>query len=171
LSFGSASFDGSGAEIQFSSFSSPTPTMTNQLTLSAWVAPSDLYNPSYSIINRDNGTYTDFQLMFLDEETLRFTITTGAGVTLDLDVFIDPDDFIDEWNLVTAVYDGANMRIYINGYEEDFVSKSGNITNSGNLLQAGNDSSGNYFEGEMDDIRVYNGALTAAQVYALYNQD
>lgn len=168
LTEGSASFDGSSQEIQYTSFN---PTITSELTLSAWVAPTDLYNPSYSIIDRDDGTYTDFQLMFYDEETLRFTITTGAGVVLDFDVFIDPDDFIEEWNLVTAVYDGANMRIYINGYEEDFVSKTGNITNSGILLQAGNDFSGNYFEGEMDDIRVYNRALTPAQILALANQD
>ena len=89
---------------------------------------------------------------------------------LDLDLVIDPVDFIDEWNLVTAVYDGANMRLYLNGEEWDFQPKTGTLTSSTGF-SVGNDASGNYFDGDIDDVRVYNRALTAAQVYALYNQD
>ncbi len=137
-------------------------------TFSAWVSPADLYNPSYSIMKR--GATPEFQLMFYDDVTLRFTVTTSTGGTLDLDLDIDPDDFIDEWNLVTGVYDGTNMRIYLNGEEYDFQAKTGTLTNSTGF-SVGNDASGNYFDGDIDDVRVYNRALTAAQVYALYNQD
>ncbi|HMV44182.1 MAG TPA: hypothetical protein PK079_13170 [Leptospiraceae bacterium] len=137
-------------------------------TFSAWVSPADLSNPSYSILKR--GTTPEFQLMFLDDVTLRFTVTTSVGGTLDLDIDIDPDDFIDQWNLVTGVYDGSNMRVYINGEEYDFQAKTGTLTNSTGF-SVGNDFFGNFFDGDIDDVRVYNRALTPAQVYALYNQD
>ena len=157
-------FDGASDEIT-NTFSF---ALGSAATFSAWVSPADLYNPSYSIMKR--GATPEFQLMFLDDVTLRFTVTTATGGTLDLDLDIDPDDFIDEWNLVTGVYDGANMRIYINGEEYDFQAKTGALTNSTGF-SVGNDASGNYFDGDIDDVRVYNRALTAAQVYALYNQD
>ncbi|MBL0264457.1 MAG: LamG domain-containing protein [Leptospiraceae bacterium] len=137
-------------------------------SFSAWVSPADLSNPSYSILKR--GAVPEFQLMFLDDVTLRFTVNTSSGGVLDLDLVIDPVDFIDEWNLVTAVYDGANMRLYLNGEEWDFQPKTGTLTSSTGF-SVGNDASGNYFDGDIDDVRVYNRALTAAQVYALYNQD
>jgi hypothetical protein len=109
--------------------------------------------------------------MFYDDTTLSFIVTTSVGGTLSLDIVIDPDDFIDEWNLVTAVYDGTNLRVYLNGYEEDFLAKTGNITATDTVCRVGNDTGTNYFDGDIDDVRVYNRALTAIQVEALYNQD
>jgi hypothetical protein len=161
-------FNGTSDQVTYTPFS---PTLNTQLTISAWVSPADLYSPtdSYSFISR--GSNPDFQLMFYDDTTLSFIVTTSVGGTLSLDIVIDPDDFIDEWNLVTAVYDGTNLRVYLNGYEEDFLAKTGNITATDTVCRVGNDTGTNYFDGDIDDVRVYNRALTAIQVEALYNQD
>jgi hypothetical protein len=80
------------------------------------------------------------------------------------------------WYLFTGTYDGNTNRMYINGQQIDTVSQSGTINYTSNtpvcLASEPNASAcidGNYFNGLMDDVRVYNRALSAVEVRQLYN--
>ena len=64
-----------------------------------------------------------------------------------------------------ATYDGATMRLYVTGRRCRARRRTGNIATSTNPLQIGGDSLyGQYFQGAIDEVRVYNVALTAAQI-------
>jgi glucose/arabinose dehydrogenase len=72
---------------------------------------------------------------------------------------------VNTWTHLALTYDGANMRLYVNGTLASTKAQTGAIRTSTNALQIGGDTIfGQYFSGLIDEVRIYNGALTAAQV-------
>ncbi len=68
------------------------------------------------------------------------------------------------WNHIAMTYDLNNLSIYINGNLESSKSLTEAITsNSNNLLM------GNNFNGTIDEVRIYNRALSAAEIAITYN--
>ena len=69
------------------------------------------------------------------------------------------------WSFLTETYDGSTLRLYVNGTQVASTAHTGSIATSTNPLQIGGDSLyGQYFAGLIDNVRVYNIALTAAQI-------
>ena len=74
------------------------------------------------------------------------------------------------WTHLAGTYDGATMRLYVNGVQVASRAQTGAIATSTNPLQIGGDSIyGQYFAGQIDEIRVYNRALSAAEVQSDMN--
>ncbi len=81
------------------------------------------------------------------------------------------------WAHATCTYDGAVLRMYLNGVPE--ASKGVNLPldrNTGALVVGANDKTQwapdwfhNWWRGALDDFRLYNRALTSADVAALYD--
>jgi hypothetical protein len=64
-----------------------------------------------------------------------------------------------------VTYDGATIRLYVNGAQVATKSVSGTINSSTAPLRFGGDSVwGEYFNGLIDEVRVYSTVLTAAQI-------
>ncbi|MFZ8804232.1 MAG: DUF2341 domain-containing protein, partial [Candidatus Calescibacterium sp.] len=76
------------------------------------------------------------------------------------------------WYMITLVYDGSNLKGYING--EFRASTSGALTHPSTLYIAlgATDTThcgdGTYFGGIVDEFRFYNRALSDAEIQALY---
>src|SRR4029077_13905431 len=69
------------------------------------------------------------------------------------------------WTYLTATYDGTAVNLYVNGSLVSSTARTGPIITSNNPLQVGGDSIyGQYFAGLIDEVRVYNGALSAAEI-------
>jgi hypothetical protein len=67
-------------------------------------------------------------------------------------------------------YDGSMLRIYRNGALDSSVTVSGAIATSSNPLRlGGNQIWGEYFAGRLDDVRIYNRALSASEIQADLN--
>ena len=78
---------------------------------------------------------------------------------------------IGEWQYVAATYDGNYIHCYINGVE---VSKtadtSGTIDVQNTSLYFGSDGgAANYFNGKIDEAKIFNYALSPAQIREEYN--
>jgi len=74
------------------------------------------------------------------------------------------------WTYITATYDGSMMRLYINGGEVASASYSGGILYStADLIIGGQTNGSNYFDGLIDEIKIYDSALTAQEVLDLFN--
>jgi hypothetical protein len=75
-----------------------------------------------------------------------------------------------EWHHIAGVYDGLEGRIYVDGVLSGRESSSGTATRT-QVWKIGNVSAGGtglgFFPGLIDDVRVYNRALTAAEVATL----
>ena len=69
------------------------------------------------------------------------------------------------WAFLTETYDGSTLRLYVNGTQVASTAHTGAISTSTNPLQIGGDSLyGQFFAGLIDNVRVYNVALSAAQI-------
>ena len=76
-----------------------------------------------------------------------------------------------KWSHVAGVYDGERVSFYVNGELVGTpLAVSGRIVPSGHHLQIGHDPSSpeRYFNGLIDEASVYNTALSAEQIRAIY---
>jgi len=70
------------------------------------------------------------------------------------------------WSHIAFTYDGSDMHIFVDGQEvNDAVSEYPAIT-AGDLEIGGAGSLGQYFDGRIDEVRIYNRDLNAAEVAA-----
>lgn len=74
------------------------------------------------------------------------------------------------WYFVACTYDGSSMKIYVNGDPSASAVQTGSIFDSNYPFRIGADwSGGSRMNGTIDDVRVYNYALTADEIKALYS--
>jgi len=70
------------------------------------------------------------------------------------------------WTFIAFTYDGTNSIGYINN--ESPVSDSGGTTEF-NRFRIGRNRNGNkYYTGAIDELRIYNRALTASEISSIY---
>lgn len=78
---------------------------------------------------------------------------------------------LNQWYYVTMTYDGSIIRAYLNGVQGNTRSVTLNLNNS--PLRVGRafttQNSGRYFNGTIDDVKVYGYTRSAAQVQADFN--
>lgn len=99
--------------------------------------------------------------------TIRFEVAGGGinGVTAVND---------GQWHHVAHVFDGVDtVRMYVDGVE-DAIWTTG-IINTGvggeTVVEIGSQLGGNVFDGSMDDVRIYDAALSAGDIEAIANAD
>jgi hypothetical protein len=73
---------------------------------------------------------------------------------------------VNNWSHIAMTYDGAALRVYQNGALVHTVNMTGNIINGAGPLRIGGNASwaNEFFNGMIDDVRVYNRALTLAEI-------
>ena len=102
--------------------------------------------------------------------------TLGQGLLMQVETYLAYSKSgavpLSQWVLGTTTYDGANMRVYLNGVEEDSTALVTTITTNDHPLYIGTipGLTGYEFDGQLDDIRLYNRALSAAEVMQLYRE-
>ena len=81
--------------------------------------------------------------------------------------------FNNQWHMLTITYTGSLVSLYIDGMLFETTSSSGQFwwQQCTNVYIGGNMAQGThyFFDGNLDNIRTYNRALTADEVRALYN--
>ncbi len=75
------------------------------------------------------------------------------------------------WKHVAMTFDGINLKTYVNGDSVGTIAATFNLPATCTLTVAQAHNSENHFNGLLDDVRVYNGALTTAEVKALSYYD
>jgi RHS repeat-associated protein len=65
------------------------------------------------------------------------------------------------WHHVAGVFDGSQMRVYLNGVLDGTLSTSNGPASGTSSLKIGRTSGGNYFNGLIDEARVSNSAVYA----------
>ncbi len=74
-----------------------------------------------------------------------------------------------QWRHITAVYDGSQMRIYVDGLLDSALAWTGGILNNDQPVFIGENAElrGRYFDGLIDDVRIYDYALSDGEIAAL----
>ena len=72
---------------------------------------------------------------------------------------------LNAWTHVAATYDGTTIRLYVNGAQAATKAQTGALLTSTQPLRFGGDGPwGEWFQGSLDEIRVYNRALNATEI-------
>ena len=75
------------------------------------------------------------------------------------------------WTHLAASYDGSTYRLFVNGTQVATTATSGNIAvTTGVLRLGGNNVDGEFYSGKIDEVRVYNRALTQAEIQSDMNR-
>jgi len=144
--------------------------LTTNFSVSAWVWPLIMDASNRQIISKGyDGTNTQWNLYTIDAAgTLQFGIYTGAfhGVTSVAKLSTT------RYRHVIGTYDGTTYRLYIDGVLDNSQVDTAPIATNQKVAIGAAFGLGNpiqFFNGFIDEVRVYNRALTPAEVFRLYN--
>ncbi|WP_374202882.1 glycoside hydrolase family 2 TIM barrel-domain containing protein [Saccharothrix sp. S26] len=138
------------------------------LTLDAWVKP-ERWSGDFRIVGKGDHQYA---LKMKNETTLEFFIHSGTWQAVQASV---PSDFYGNWHRVSGTYDGTALRLYIDGREVASKPFTGAIDPSSAEVNIGRDFEtswndpakvGRMAHGAVDDVRIYDRPLTAAELNA-----
>lgn len=153
---------------------SPLLNISSAITLASWVRISNLSAQYQEVISKaESGGYALIynHVDFAPNKFIGLLFINGAyrvpksTTTPQLNV----------WYHVTVTFDGRYSKIYINGTLEDTVDQSGTISITGEPVAIGADPGGlgsyftNFLWGSIDEVRIYNRALTSLEILDLYN--
>jgi hypothetical protein len=161
--FGTAlSFNGANALITIND--SASLHLTTGMTLEAWVNPSAVNSNWRDVIYKGNDNY------YLEGTSASGGAPAMGGTFSSSPLYGPAALAANTWSHLAATYDGATVRLYVNGVQVASRAQTGNIATSSNPLQIGGDTDyGQYFSGIIDDVRVYNRALSASEIQADMN--
>ena len=166
--FGKAQrFNGTTSYIAVPNSASLNPTQ--YLTLEAWVKwnADPTTKPSWAQILSKNGD-NQYQLQHNTTNTFfEFALTTSAARKW---IFSTTVPKMGIWYHVVATYDGVLQKIYVNGAFEAQGSLTGTIATSVAPMSIGRRtaSADRYFTGDIDELAIYNRALSASEIATRY---
>lgn len=167
----SRSFNGTD---QYISATSIQPT---NVTVAAWVNFGSSVTTNHAFIAAQSGEgASNIGSYFLRKDTsvgesgtFSFFIYNGSGYEPRVTATTIPS--ANTWYHVVGTFDGSNLKIYVNGVLENTRSRATSISyGTGNFLIGAQGSlTSNLFSGNIDETRIYNRALSSAEISALYN--
>ncbi len=143
--------------------------ITGSITLAGWVRPTR--NSVVEILWSKSGASGQYSYGVYRNTTNQIVFQLSANGTGNTSAISSTTVLKDNMYHVVCVYDGTDMRIYINGsLAVTPVSYTGGIFNSNSDLVIGaNGPKDNYFwNGTIDDVAIWSRALSAGEVSQLY---
>ena len=136
--------------------------LTSQVSIEAWVKPDSVSGTRY-IVHKNT-----FYYLYVANNVTYFGIRSGGAYK-----YVQATGLITTgtWQHIVGTYDGAKMILYRNGVNSAEVAVTGSIdTTTVNLRIGAFDAAANVFDGSLDEVAVYNRALTAGEVQAHYGR-
>jgi len=132
--------------------------ITDQITVAAWIKVREFDDGDQRAIckgddrwrlRRDgNNQWMEFRLAGVGEATGKTNVNDG------------------EWHHAAGTYDGMSVRLYIDGFEDASSAEPNDTisTDTGNLFIGIEDDLSDDWNGWIDDVRIYNYALSYGEV-------
>jgi glucose/arabinose dehydrogenase/fibronectin type 3 domain-containing protein len=140
--------------------------LTGALTLEAWVYPTVAATSWTSIIlkERPEGmTYSMYSGGPWNGVPTAWGFVSSEEVSVSGTAALP----VNTWTHLATTYDGAQLRLYVNGELAGTQALSGALaTSTGDLRIGGNGVWGEFFVGRLDEVRIYNRVLTATEIQA-----
>jgi hypothetical protein len=151
-------FDGSSncVEVPYNSVLNPR----KALTVEAWIMPTCV--KKRGILAKSLGANTDYKLPRDDKKNVGVTVKIGGVAKTVLSAQNSVP--LGSWTYVAATYDGASLKLYINGKLVGSVKASGDISAHNQILRMGGDSKEANYKGFLDEVSIYSTALTADEI-------
>ena len=137
--------------------------LTTGMTVEAWVYPTESMTGWRTLVTKESPP--DRTLYYLHANSDTDQPATGVFIGGYQDMRGEPWLWPNTWVHLAGTYDGTTQRLYVNGTEVAKRAQSGPIEVAGGVLRIGGNSIwGGFFKGHIDEIRVYNRALSGAEI-------
>jgi FlaG/FlaF family flagellin (archaellin) len=146
--------------------------LQDSLSVEAWIYPEQIktgivFAHGYS----SSAPYVEYAIGIGSEagyqRKIGFWMNTGPSTTHEL---LSSQQYnINSLYYVVGTWDGSFMRLFINGTQENFTSVSGTIDEVNQISLIASGVSTQYFNGIIDEVKIWDRALTAPEILAAYN--
>jgi len=157
---GALEFDGNGDYIDCGN--DPIFDITEQITLTVWVNANDMANSENNMwlgkgdnayaIKHQTGNYLEFFVFDGDWHSTQYTTNL--------------ESLNGDWHHMAGTFDGTELKFYLDGQLEITLAFEGTIGTAAHPVTIGENSqeAGRFFDGMLDDLRIYNHALTELEI-------
>lgn len=144
--------------------------ITNDISIAGWMKKNaDVPWASMVTKGGDSGALEDNNYTVHNSVDNSVIFTSSLPNTSNGSIAIP----LNEWHFVTFVRQGITGKFFIDGIPDDLSQNiyEGDFTTNSSSLYIGLDLPGSteYFHGCLDDIKIFNRALTAEEITFLYN--
>ena len=178
---GALEFNGTGDVVELGAFDVVGPG----ITLAGWLKPNSFgINDGRVLTKADEWGENDHWWMLstiseAGEIRLRFRLKTTDGQNTTTLIASSGVVEVGEWQHAAATWDGTTMRLYLNGEEVGSTAKGGDAVATDASVNASIGSQpseayatdishiNKFFHGFLDDVRLYNGALSQDEIQIL----
>ena len=135
--------------------------LTTGMTLEAWVRPTALEKKWRTVVVKENGRGIAYSLYANERTGVPVgQVNIGGEQNANGSALA-----VNSWTHLATTFDGTTLRLYQNGVLARSQAVSGAIpASTGQLRIGGNSVWSEWFAGQIDDVRVYNRALGAAEL-------
>lgn len=141
----------------------------SELTISFWYKAKVASTTGYLLSKKTSGGTNELSLRI---GTAYIGAKLNVGGTLrTAETYVDPYGVNNTlWHHVAIVYDGSYLRLYVDRKEVIGASSpptacTGNTVITNTDLYIGKESSGSNFDGYVDELKIYNQALTISEIF------
>ena len=143
--------------------------ITDTITISAWIYPKDLTTQYFAIVDKyyDGVKLAYFMGTNFNQLRMLFANDTAHDINTEVGTLV-----INKWQHVAVVSEGAGNSVYgyIDGVQFSAGTKTGTMGVNTDDVDIGRSAFGDaqYFDGAIDEVRIYNRSLSATEVKNLY---
>lgn len=141
-----------------------------EITVSFWMRIDEFFSNREAYPISHGNWENRWKISITPEKNIRWTVKTNSGIK-DLDSKTVPAT--DLFYHIVTLYDGSNFDIYVNGQLANHATHTGLILKTSIDLTMGQvlpNSPGVNFKGVLDDIRIFNYALSPEEIKNLYQE-
>ncbi len=139
---------------------------TGDYSISYWMKSNNGGSSQGMIMKMNGGTNYSGFTQYLNGNTILARSENAYGIGSTIAV-ID-----NNWHHISYIRSGTSQKLYIDGVLNNTVVSAAvaNVSNS-NEMHFGkwNEANGQYYTGQLDDIKIYSGALSEAEITAEFN--
>jgi alpha-glucosidase/alpha-D-xyloside xylohydrolase len=162
--------DGSSHTVKIPHYSGLKPAKA--ITISAWIKPERVGKGGWAwqeIYRKEDGNAR--ALLAIGEHNKKHSLCFGLGINgkfVELGAPLEPSKLLDgKWHLVGVTFDGKTIKFYADGQEIGAsTTASGAIDTLGEApaYLGSYKGTGEFFKGGIDDVRLYNRALSSGEI-------
>ena len=166
------SFNGNGNYINV--LNSNTLKFNGQITISTWVKPNSLPSPVSYVLSKgaDGGTPYGYEVILISNGSAQMDSWDSTGMKNGYTSSPVNSIQVNKWNHILFKYDGTYAKTYINGVLTNTSPVKNTIFSNAYDLKFGKRYISGlpyYFNGNMDDIAIYNRALDSIEIQIIYH--
>lgn len=143
----------------------------NEITVAAWVRAESLPNTYNAIVSRVSSGLNSYNQIFIRDTGKLAVYVYGNSSARNYDGTGVHTLSTGQWYHIAYTYSNNGLVGYVNGVIDGTAASGGGTLTGIATTTIGNDinTSPRRFDGDIDDVRIYNRVLTQDEIVQLYN--